>query len=394
MLQVGVGTSTHRNPVQAGQEAVQTAFASAGIDRCDFVMLFATVGYDQQLLLRTVRTATGGVPLCGCSAEGIIAQSRTDESNHAVVVLVWRSDEIHFHPVKALGLRENSRAVGTAVATALAPLPADALSLFVFADGLTFNFDRFRDGFEAVVGTGQPLPMLGGAAADNWQMRRTFQYLDDEVFSDGVSAALMAGKGRLACHVNHGCVAIGHERTITRCEGNVIYEVDGKPILEVLKEYLDEEEVNDFNKAIVNLCLGFKSPKALEESYDEFIIRFMPSKDDRTGSVSIPTEVTPGTRVWMTRRDPEKMFRGVEQLAERLRAQMGSTPPRAVFHFDCAGRGKTMFREQDRTRLITRLQELVSPTVPWIGFYTYGEIGPVNRQNHFHNYSAVVSVLH
>jgi hypothetical protein len=96
----------------------------------------------------------------------------------------------------------------------------------------------------------------------------------------------------------------------------------------------------------------------------------------------------------MTRRDPEKMFRGVEQLAERLRAQMGSTPPRAVFHFDCAGRGKTMFREQDRTRLITRLQELVSPTVPWIGFYTYGEIGPVNRQNHFHNYSAVVSVLH
>jgi small ligand-binding sensory domain FIST len=73
---------------------------------------------------------------------------------------------------------------------------------------------------------------------------------------------------------------------------------------------------------------------------------------------------------------------------------MDGKSPSVVFHFDCAGRGRTMFRVDEKTRLITRLQELVSEEVPWIGFYTYGEIGPVCDGNYFHNYTAVVAGLY
>ena len=62
----GVGMSHHRNPAMAGREAVETALKTGGIQKPDFVFMFASAGYNQQALLKAVREATGGAPLCGC----------------------------------------------------------------------------------------------------------------------------------------------------------------------------------------------------------------------------------------------------------------------------------------------------------------------------------------
>ena len=65
----GVGMSRHHNPNVAGREAAEQALKNAGVQRPDFVCMFASIGYDQHSLLRAVREATGGAPLSGCSAE-------------------------------------------------------------------------------------------------------------------------------------------------------------------------------------------------------------------------------------------------------------------------------------------------------------------------------------
>jgi hypothetical protein len=49
-----------------------------------------------------------------------------------------------------------------------------------------------------------------------------------------------------------------------------------------------------------------------------------------------------------------------------------------------------VFREQEKKELIGSLQEQMGIDVPWIGFYTYGEIGPISGYNCFHNFTAVV----
>jgi hypothetical protein len=54
--------SQHHNPSIAGREAAEQALEKAGVDRPDFVFMFATVGYDQHSLLRAVRVATGDAP--------------------------------------------------------------------------------------------------------------------------------------------------------------------------------------------------------------------------------------------------------------------------------------------------------------------------------------------
>src|SRR5215218_7959431 len=106
----GVGTSRHHNPNIAGREAAEQALTNAGVDRPDFVFMFASIGYDQHSLLHAVRETTGGAPLTGCSAEGTINADDADESNFSVLVTAISSDELHWHNGLATGLGDDSRA--------------------------------------------------------------------------------------------------------------------------------------------------------------------------------------------------------------------------------------------------------------------------------------------
>ncbi len=389
----GVGMSRHRNPLVAGREAVDTALKSGGIEKADFVFMFASVGYNQQALVKAVREATGGASLCGCSGEGTIIRGETDESNFSLVIMAISSDELRFRNGMGTGLKADSGAVGRTVANTISPeLSSDTLALFLFADGLTFNFDRFLNGLEGELNLDHLLPLLGGAAGDNWQLKRTYQYCDDSVISDGVSWALLSGNARIAWAVNHGCVSTGVEHKITRCEENTIYEIDGKPALEVLKTYLTDDEIVDWAKAVIHLTLGFETPGHME-GYDDYMIRFMPTKDDEAGSVTIPTEVIEGTSIWMTRRDYDKVASGIDRLANQIKGQLGENPAKLMFQFDCCGRGKVFLREHQKIELLNRLQQQI-PEAPWLGFYTLGEIGPVGEANCFHNYTAVVAAIY
>ena len=100
----GVGMSQHHNPNVAGREAAEQALKEAGVSKPDFVFMFGSIGYDQHSLLRAVREATGGAPLCGCSAEGTINGDEIDESGFSVVVTAISSDELPWTNGLATGL--------------------------------------------------------------------------------------------------------------------------------------------------------------------------------------------------------------------------------------------------------------------------------------------------
>ena len=390
----GVGMSHDRNPRMAGREAAEKALAAAGIERPDFVFMFASVGYDQRTLLDAVRETTGRAPLFGGSGEGIIAGAEADESNFSVAVMAISSDELRFSNAIATDLKQDSEGAGRKIARTLkGKVEADTLGLIVLADGLTFNFDRFVAGLEGELKLDRLLPIFGGTSADNWELKRTYQYCDDQITSDGVACVLLSGAARVAWSVNHGCLPIGGERKVTRCDGNVIFEIDGKPVLDVLREYLVGEEIDNWSKAVAHLCFGFKVPQHMKD-YDEYLVRFMPARDTKAGSITISTEVTEGTSIWMTRRDHEKIADGIDRIAAEIKATIGNQRPKMVLQFDCCGRGKVVLRDQQKLELLETLQRNVQPDVPWLGLYTYGEIGPVAEQNCFHNNTAVVLAVY
>lgn len=390
---VGTGHSTSRNPQQAGREAALQALEQKGPGMADMVFVFATVGYDQQLLISTIREITSGAPLSGCSGEGIITQGMVAETNFAVGVMAISSDELMFHNVRIHGIAPRLDLAGERLAAELNRLlTAESIACFVFGDGLVFDFDPFRQALEGTIRT--RLPLFGGLAADNWAIKRTYQYHDDEVFSEGISCVLMSGRGGVASGISHGCVPIGTKRTITRSSGNIIYEIDGIPALDALREYTDSDWKTEWNKLSLNLCLGFKTPEQIRKDYDEFVVRYMVKKDDQQGCVTIQSDVRDGTEFWMVRRDKELIRQGLQTISHQIREKRGELRPKFVLQFECMGRGKVVFREQEKYDLIRSLQEDIGKEIPWMGFYTYGEIGPVSGYNCIHNFTAVVAAVY
>jgi small ligand-binding sensory domain FIST len=126
---------------------------------------------------------------------------------------------------------------------------------------------------------------------------------------------------------------------------------------------------------------------------EEYVVQTILSVDATDGSAIVQTEVPEGTSVWLSSRDQEKVTTGLDRMVDRIKQELEGNQPKLVFQFDCVSRGKTMFRDQEKLQLLRRFRRAVGPEVPWAGFYTYGEIGPVNKHNCCHNYTAVVLAL-
>jgi hypothetical protein len=399
----GVGMSRHHNPSVAGREAAQQALKKAGLSKPDFVFMFASIGYDQHSLLGVVRESTGGAPLTGCSAEGTINGDDADESSFSVVVTAISSEELRWHNGIARGLVEDdTRAVGKRVAKDLLPhLSSDTIGLFVFPDGrVDFgvsrdNLDNFFGGLEENLPSERFLPIWGGGANKTGGWREPpHQYCDDEVVSGGVSYALLSGRAQASWAISHSVIPIGGERIVTRSKGNVIHEIDGKPAVEVLKEYLPEHALTDdrnWMRYANSLALCFRAPSYMKD--EEYVVRGVPAVKMADGSIVVQTVVQEGTSIWFSSRDKQKVATGLDRMAAQIKEQLDGDQPKLVLQFECATRGKDMFREQEKLQFLRHFRRSVDPDVPWAGFYCAGEIGPVEERNDHHLYTSVVLAL-
>jgi hypothetical protein len=169
---------------------------------------------------------------------------------------------------------------------------------------------------------------------------------------------------------------------VTRSQGNVIYKIDGKPATDVLKEYLPEDALTDerdWLRYAISLSLSFRAPSYMKD--EEYVVRGVPGVRMADGSITVQTEVKEGTSIWFLSRDKEKVTTSFDRMAAQIKNQLGVEKPKVVFQFECATRGKMMFRDYEKLQILKRFRQSLDPDAPWVGFYTAGEIGPVEEHN-------------
>jgi hypothetical protein len=150
-------------------------------------------------------------------------------------------------------------------------------------------------------------------------------------------------------------------------------------------------EDHDWMPYAISLALVFEVPSYMKD--EEYVVRGVPAVRMADGSITVQTEVQDGTSVWFSSRDKEKISTRFDQMAGQIKEQLGDEKPKLVFQFECLTRGKLLFREQERQEILRRFRQSVDPGVPWAGFYTIGEIGPVEKHNDRHLYTSVVLAL-
>jgi hypothetical protein len=305
--------------------------------------------------------------------------------------MAFASDKIRFHNYIVHGLKENSKKAGEQLGKIISSLSEDPVILIMLPDGLTVNSNAFFSAIEKNIK--KPLLFSGGCASESLNALKTYQFFNDQVFSDSASCILISGEVNIEMAISHGCTPIGVEKTVTRAEANRIYEINHEPTWAFFKSYLPEN-VEDFTAEVAGtLCICEKLPEELATNYDTHIVRAPAAKypDD---SVLMLAEIPTGSKIQLGRRDAEKISQNARKMAERIKRNLGNKKPIAVFHFDCAARGKLCFGEEAKEKGIDVIQNVFDKDIPWLGLYSYGEIGPIGGKNFFHNFTASLCVLY
>jgi small ligand-binding sensory domain FIST len=68
----------------------------------------------------------------------------------------------------------------------------------------------------------------------DFQWNRTYQWFDDQIFQDTAMALVLSGGVRMDTIIMHGCKPSSDYHKITKADGNVVLEIDGKPAVDMI----------------------------------------------------------------------------------------------------------------------------------------------------------------
>lgn len=371
----------------AGRDAVSAVIRQLAGEKLELLLLFSTVGHDLSRVISGVESLVTGVPICGCSGAGIISALGSDEATHSIALMGISCENVSMAPFIYPGLSEDPEGVGGKIATRIlgeSINTGDSTLLLLFADGLTINADALYRGLQ------QALPghidVVGGTAGNDFQHERTYQFCNGEVIHDGVCGVLLYGDFRYRIGVTHGSKPVGLFRTITKANGNVICEIDDVPALDVLKDFIGVDWVQDIGQTLNLFELG---EEFFGQGYSQNILnRAIIGVDEICGGIRLAVEIPEGAKVRITHRDKGLVLQRTQEMAELMARELTDWQNATYLYFNCSGRGSYLFGDPQPDVDVVR--HILTDRTSMIGFFTFGEFAPINSRNFFHNYTGVL----
>jgi hypothetical protein len=238
--------------------------------------------------------------------------------------------------------------------------------MIVFSEGLAVNGSELVRGINFVTGPG--VVVTGGLAADGERFRSTWVFDGGEPASRRVVALGLYGDRAVVTHGSKGGWDIfGIERHVTRSEGNVLFELDGKPALKLYKDYLGERA-----SGLPATALLF--PLAMRQAGDasKQLVRTVLAVNEETQSLTFAGDIPMGSLVQLMRANFDRLIQGASDAATLARA--GGDGPVLSLAISCVGR-RLVLGQRTEEEIEATLEVLPSRTRQ-VGFYSYGEISP------------------
>jgi hypothetical protein len=231
--------------------------------------------------------------------------------------------------------------------------------------------------------------LTGGLAADGDRFKRTVVCLDGPRPTEQVVAIGMYGS-RLG--VGYGSVGgwdpFGPERWVTKSEGNVLYELDGEPALDLYIKYLGEH-------APRLPASGLLFPLAVRaaEGKSAAVVRTILGVDEAARTLTFAGDIPQGCRGRLMRASAERLVDGAFEAARTSMLSLQQTPAQLALLISCVGR-KLVLKQRTEEE-VEAVQEVVSASATLTGFYSYGEIAPFapGAVSELHNQTMTITTL-
>ncbi len=320
----------------------------------------------------------------GCSTAGEIFGTQVQDDSLSVAVMQFERTRVASAGTHVSAASDSYQA-GELIARQLkAP---DLVAVFVLSNGTTINGSELvralNHEFEGKV------VVTGGLAGDGDRFARTWVIHGGQVTEDSLAAVGLYGEHIEVRHGSKGGWDVfGPQRLVTRSEGNVLYELDGRPALDLYKEYL-----GDLVSGLPSSALLF--PLALSEDRDsqKTIVRTILGVDENAHSLTFAGDIPIGYYAQLMKANFDRLIDGASEAALMAGSQVAAADsPILSVAISCVGR-RLVLNERTEEELEATLEALPQG-VSQVGFYSYGEISPYTSGTcDLHNQTMTLTTL-
>ncbi|MCB1593117.1 MAG: FIST C-terminal domain-containing protein [Alphaproteobacteria bacterium] len=350
----------------------------------DIVFVFFSPEQAGSSVLKMLCESFKDIPVVGCSTAGEISDGGVSEGTLSVMA-------IHFEntPVRVAGqpIKNADECYEKARLLAQNLLSDDLSGVFVLAPGLNVNGSAIAKGLVSVLGS--EVPVSGGLAGDKTNFSTTYTLLNGVVSENTLVAVGFYGPHiRIGTGSKGGWAPFGAVRRVTKSDGNILYELDDKPALDLYVQYLGD-------KAEQLPSSGLLYPfSILEDDQSETgLIRTILDVDYEKKSLTLAGDMPQGKFVRLMHADVDLLIEGAENAAQEAQLKDGDKKTRAAFLVSCVGRKIVM--SDDVIEEVEAVQSFLGPETALSGFYSYGEIcnSDITKTVELHNQTMTITVL-
>ena len=221
--------------------------------------------------------------------------------------------------------------------------------------------------------------MVGGLTASRGKQGQ----IADGLTEGGVSGVLFADDVAVTTGLSQGCSPVGGIHDVTRAEDNILFELDGRPALDVFRE--DIGEVLSRNLERVGGYIHAALPVSGDDSGD-YLVRNVVGIDPDSRLVAIGERISAGDRVMFVRRDGPSAREDLDRMLADVTSRANDTP-KAALYYSCVARGPNLFGPDSEE--LKAVQNALGADVPVVGFFANGEIS----KNRLYGYTGVLTLI-
>ena len=357
------------------------------------VLLFgATAALKDPLLLESVRQSYPTAHILGCSTAGEICGDVVSDDSLACTAIHFEHTQVRSAQL-SLNANPDSQQAGESLGSALPHMlgasagrdAAQLVHVLLLSDGLRVNGSALLRGLTKSLPVG--IAITGGLAGDGVRFNETVVFTGGTP-QPGTIAIIGLYGSRLKANFGSlgGWDPFGPERSVTRSEGSVLFELDNRPALALYKQYLGEHA-----QGLPSTAMLFPLSVKINPG-DRPLVRTILAVDESKQSMTFAGDIPQGSSARLSKSNVNRLVDGAIGAAHVTRPA-GSTAPQLAILVSCVGR-KLVLKQRVEEE-IDGIRDVLGAQTVFTGFYSYGEIAPFSRgeRSELHNQTMTITTL-
>lgn len=331
-------------------------------NKCNLVIVFGSTSLlSDASLFSTLRNFYPKAEILINSTAGEIENVNVTDDSIVVTAICFEATEIKSAHVQ-IKQEKNSFEAGVNLASQFDPVGLS--NLLIISDGQLVN------GSDLVAGIQRQLDpkviISGGLAGDGSRFQLTLVGLNEIPLEGRIAAIGFYGKRiQVSCGSVGGWDSFGPERIITKSKGNILYELDHQPALDIYKKYLGE-----YAESLPSSGLLF--PISIRaNNNDDSLVRTILNVNEVDKSLTFAGNMPEGSFARLMKANFDRLIDGASNAASSSLSSTENMPDLAIL-ISCVGR--KLILNQRIEEEVEAVRNVFGDKTIITGFYSYGEI--------------------